>query len=302
MHVGVLCLELGVGQLGNIHVETFTPRVVTLEVTDALKRGRLGRVSDNAGSAVGDTASSSGLVGTRGTALFGSVGAELGGSSAEPKAVAAGLERTGVETGEIPAGLCALGLAGSGLERTTDGACDGVGHGILSGAEAHTLSNLETVAALPAPGVLVVVLDVGLGDVVGLGQGVARVTISDGVDEAGSIALGLGASVREGSGVTANELLHGEVGAEVGLGVELVQVGAGDSTALGERSTAVSGLDLDSTALGAGSEVVVHAYHAGAELDRVTALLGLCGGEDAEVDGLLGALAIRRGDAFSFGP
>jgi len=285
-------------QVANVHVQALAAEVVTLEVSDVEELGRLLGVSDNLSATVGNAAGGVGCGSTRGTTLGSRVGAELGGDTAEAVARAAGVKGARVHASEIPTSLGSGGKLGSRLLRTADGAGDGKGHGVLASTETDRLSELKTVTASKAPGVLVVVEDALLGDAKGLGDGVARIPRLDVVGVAASVLVGLRSLVRESTSAAANPLLGSKGRAKVLGRVVLVEVGSGDLALGSQRGTAVAGNNLDGLAVSSGGEHVVEAKEAGSQLEASG--LDLADGQDAEVDALRGGLG--DGDTFSAGP
>jgi hypothetical protein len=288
---------LDLGQLGDVHVEARAAEVVALEVAYVEELGGLLGVADDLVAAVSNAAGLR-LACTRGAALSSGVCAELGSDTAEAIAGAAGVEGAGVHAGEIPTCLCTGRLLGARLLRAADSVGDGHRHGVLSLAETDGLAELELGASTEAPGVLVDILDELLCDAEVLAERVAAIAGLDLVDVAGSVLGRLGGLVREGTGAAADPLLHGEGGAEVLLGVVLVEVGGGNLTPLCERGTAVARVDLDSSAVGAGSKHAVNTSEAGLQLNIPG--LNSVGGEDTKVDGLLGSLG--NVDTLAVGP
>lgn len=286
------------GKLGDVHVQAGSAEVVALEVTHVEELGGLLGVADDLSTAVSDAAGSVGLACTGGTTLGGSVGAELRGDAAEAIARAAGVERTGVHVGEIPACLGIRGLLRSRLLGTADSAGDGQRHGVLSLAETDRLAELKTVAACKPPGVLVNVLNELLSDTEVLAEGVAAVTRLDLVNETCTILARLGRLVGKSTSRAANPLLGSEGRAEVLGGVVLVEVGGGDLALLGERGTRITRNDLDSLAISAGGEKRLNACETRAELN--IASLNGGGSQNTKVDRLLGRLS--DADTLAMGP
>ncbi|KAI6766061.1 hypothetical protein HG530_007131 [Fusarium avenaceum] len=295
--VDVRVRRLDLGQLGDVHVETRTAEVVALEVAYVEELGGLLAVADDLVATVSNAAGLR-LACTRGTALGSGVCAELGSDAAEAIARAAGVKGAGVHAGEIPACLGIGRLLGARLLRAADSIGDGHRHGVLSLAETDRLTELKLGAAAEAPGVLVNILDELLRDAKVLAERVAAIAGLDLVDVAGSVLGRLRGLVGEGTGAAADPLLHGEGGAEVLLGVVLVEVGGGDLAPLCERGTAVAGVDLDSPTVGAGSKHAVNTSEAGLKLDIPG--LDSVGGENTKVDRLLGSL--RNVDTLAVGP
>lgn len=296
VHVSVGSLKSS--QVADVHVQALSAEVVTLEVTDVKELGRLLGVSDNLGTAVGNATRSVGGGSTRRTTLDSGVGAELGGDTTEAVARAAGVEGARVHASEIPTSLGSGGKLGSWLLRTADGAGDSKGHGVLASAEADGLSELKTVTASKAPGVLVVVEDALLGDSKGLGDGVARISRLDVVGVTASVLVRLRSLVRESASTAANPLLGSKGRAKVLGRVVLVEVGGGNLALGSQRGTAVAGNDLDGLAVSSGGEHVLDTKETGSQLEASG--LDLADGQDAEVDALRGGLG--DGDAFSVRP